>query len=394
MLSSIRKKYNQAFSSEKYEAFKQSIHDIYGQSPAFRVAETPIFVPSDLKKRILQACDEISATICRPDFKQMTEGALIEKVPNEDAHTQFLILDFGITKDEKGNLHPQLIEAQGFPSLYFFQNTLASTYQKHFQIPKNKSIYFNGHTEATCNDTMKRLLLADSKPENVVLLEIDPHHQATRVDFYATQAATGIKILCLSDVKKTGRDLFYEENGRKIGIERIYNRVIFDELAKKREFVKEFDFRDEINAEWVGHPNWFFRISKYTLPFFNNQYVPATYFLHNLAKYPDDLENYVLKPLFSFAGMGVKLNITRRDLDEIPDKHNYILQKKVTYAPIIQTPNPSEPVKCEIRMMLIWEKNTPRPVLLNNIVRLSKGEMIGVRFNKDKDWVGGTVGFF
>jgi hypothetical protein len=394
MLSSIRKKYNKEFSPEKYAAFKQYIGDAYGQNPAFRVAETPIFVPSDLKKRLIQACDEISDTICRPDFKQMTEGSLAEKVPNEDAHTQFLILDFGITKDEKGNLHPQLIEAQGFPSLYFFQNLLANAYQKHFYIPENKSIYFNGYDEASYNQTMKKLLLADSKPENVVLLEIDPHNQGTRIDFYATQAATGIKILCLSEVRKSGRDLYYEENGKKIDIERIYNRVIFDELDKKREFVKEFDFRDEINAEWVGHPNWFFRISKFTLPFFKSKYVPETHFLHTLPKYPDDLEHYVLKPLYSFAGMGVKINITRKDLDEVADKHNFILQKKVKYEPIIQTPNPAEPVKCEIRMMLIWEKGAARPVLVNNIVRLSKGEMIGVRFNKDKDWVGGTVGFF
>jgi hypothetical protein len=122
--------------------------------------------------------------------------------------------------------------------------------------------------------------------------------------------------------------------------------------------------------------------------------VPETHFLHTLPKYPDDLEHYVLKPLYSFAGMGVKINITRKDLDEVTDKHNFILQKKVKYEPIIQTPNPAEPVKCEIRMMLIWEKGAARPVLVNNIVRLSKGEMIGVRFNKDKDWVGGTVGFF
>jgi hypothetical protein len=194
-------------------------------------------------------------------------------------------------------------------------------------------------------------------------------------------------------LKKSGKDLFYEsENGETIAVHRIYNRVIFDELDRKNDLEFEFNFDDEINAEWVGHPNWFFRISKYTLPLFRSRFVPKSYFLNELKEIPSDLENYVLKPLFSFAGMGVKINVEKADIDAISDPENYILQRKVNYLPIIPTPNIA--AKCEIRMMITWKDGDERPRIVNNICRLSKGEMIGVRYNKDKDWVGGTVCFF
>jgi hypothetical protein len=70
----------------------------------------------------------------------------------------------------------------------------------------------------------------------------------------------------------------------------------------------------------------------------------------------------------------------------------YILQKKVKYADIIETPD--GPAKTEIRMMYLWKPGAPRPILVTNLARLSKGKMIGVRYNADKEWVGGTVAFF
>ena len=202
-----------------------------------------------------------------------------------------------------------------------------------------------------------------------------------------------IKTLCISDLKTAGKTLYYvDESGRKIEVHRIYNRVIFDELMQRSDLRNEFLFTREWDVEWIGHPNWFFRISKYTLPLFDNEYVPKTWFLKDLSHIPDDLENYVLKPMFSFSGSGVIFNVSRDAIEKTNNPTNYILQEKVKYEPVIETPG--EGVKCEIRMLMLWPKEAKRPIIVNNLARLSKGEMIGVKFNKDKDWVGGSIGFF
>ena len=177
-----------------------------------------------------------------------------------------------------------------------------------------------------------------------------------------------------------------------VEILKIYNRVIFDELYQRTDLNMQFKFTDDLDVEWIGHPNWFYRISKYMMPFLKNKYVPETYFLHELRTLPSDLENYVLKPLFSFAGAGVIIDVTKEDIGKIEDKSNYILQKKVHYEPVLKSPN--DPVKVEIRMLMMWPKDAQKAFVVTNLVRLSKGKMIGVKYNKDKDWVGGSVGFF
>ncbi|MBP7821575.1 MAG: hypothetical protein KA010_01545 [Saprospiraceae bacterium] len=397
MIKQLREQYNQAFSEAKYKAFIDDVIEKCGDEPTFRVAETPVFVPFHLKNKLLTACEDIVNVLTDPDFKNKSEGALHSSqiVPNEDDHTLFLQLDFGICKDEDGVLVPQLIELQGFPSLYFFQSAAAECYRMHFPVPPNFDNFFNGLNKEKYIELLRQSIVGDEKPESVILLEIEPHKQNTKIDFYATARELGIKILCLSELKKDGLDLYYlNEQGKRIDVRRIYNRIIFDELEKRNDLYREFDFTQPVNATWVGHPNWFSRISKYTLPSIKSDYVPPTYFLDQLESYPADLHNYVLKPIFSFSGMGVKINISQEDIENIPieERHNFILQKKVRYADIIQTP--SEAAKCEIRMMFLWPANEPKPLLINNLVRLSKGEMVGVRYNKNKDWVGGSVAFF
>lgn len=394
-MSEIRAAYNKAFTTQKYEAFLDDISKIYNHRPTFRIAETPLFIPNDLKERLIEACDEISDVIVRPDFMEMTEEAIEYRVPNEPDYSLFVQMDFGITKDENGDLIPQLIETQGFPSLYFFQDLLAAAYRKHFDIPENMSSYFGGLNPTTYIDKLRQHIVGASNPENVILLEVEPIQQTTYIDFLAAEEKLGIKMLCVTDLKVDGKDLYYlNESGERVAVERIFHRVIFDELMGQSKVLEmmEFDFQKEYNVEWVGHPNWFFRISKYTMPFLDSKYVPKCYFLDKLETYPADLENYVLKPLYSFAGSGVKFNVTTEELDAIENKQNFILQRKVTYAPVVESP--SDPVKCEIRMLMLWEGNGTRPYLVNNLARLSRGEMIGVRYNKDKDWVGGSVAFF
>jgi len=237
------------------------------------------------------------------------------------------------------------------------------------------------------------LVLGNEQPEHVILLEIYPEKQKTRIDFAVTEQMLGIKAICYTKLIREGKQLFYENEGRKIQVRRIYNRLIFDDLFNYPDLQTSYHFTDDVEVQWVGHPNWFFRISKFAMPFLNGEYVPETCFLsHYDGQFPADLQNYVLKPLFSFAGSGVQLHLTKADLEAIADPENYILQRKVAYEPVIQAPDGL--VKCEIRMMYGWSDNAEKPELLISLSRLSRGEMIGVRYNKDFTWVGGSASFF
>ena len=396
MIKNLRQAYNAAFSDEKYDYFKNYVTGLYDHTPAFRLSESPVFFPDDFRDKLIRACDDIVDVIVRPDFKEITEGSMKPEqcVPNEDAHPTFMVVDFGICEGKNGELVPKLIEMQGFPSLYFFQQDLADGYRKAFaDMPDDMSPLFNGLDREAYYALLRDVIVGDSNPENVVLLEVEPEKQNTLVDFLGTAKHLGIKILCLTKVVKQGRQLFYKnENDELIRIEKIYNRVIFDELDRRPDLTFGFNFTDDLDVEWIGHPNWFFRISKYTLPFLKSDFVPKTFFLNELTTYPKDLENYVLKPLFSFSGQGVKINITQQDLDEVDDRSNHILQEKVNYVAALETI--SDPAKIEIRMLMVWKKEWARPKIVNNLIRLSKGIMIGVRYNKDKDWVGASVGLF
>ena len=396
MIPELRSLYNDTFSAEKYAHFMDDIVGRYNHRPSFHIAETPVFIPASLRDQLMEACEEICALFLQPDFKNLSQGALQpgQMVPQESDHSLFYVIDFGIGRDEQGMLFPQLVEAQGFPSLFCYQHILAETYKRHFDaIPQHYTHLFHGMTSEDYVALLKRVIIGDHHPENVILLEIEPEKQTTAIDFYATRDLLGIPFVCLTKIEKEGRALYYRNTeGKRIRIERIYNRIIFDDLAARPELNSQFQLTDEVDVSWAGHPNWFFRISKHTLPLFKSRYVPQAYYLDQLTKLPDDLDQYVLKPLFSFAGMGVNVNPSPEDIAKIQDRENYILQRKIKYEPAVQTPD--EPAKVEIRMMLVQEEGKLKPRLITNLVRLSKGIMTGVRYNKDKTWVGGSVGFF
>jgi hypothetical protein len=397
MIPAVRQRYNAEFTDEKYQAFLQTMNTAFGEPVTFRVSETPVFVPRSIKEQLLEAVDDIVNVLVKPDFLQLSEAALPThlRVPNETPNTTFLQLDFGICRDKNGELIPQLIELQGFPSLYFFQLLLAQSYRRHFYVPEDFTYLFGGLDPEAYVELLRSVIIGNERPENVVLLEIEPEKQNTRIDFWGTRQYLGLKVLSLHELRREGRTLYYlDEQGRRIEVRRIYNRIIFDELEKRQDLPREWDMLTEVDAEWVGHPNWFFRISKHTLPLLKSRFVPETYYLNELISYPDDITDWVLKPLFSFSGQGVKVNIQRSDIEIVNRAEDYILQRKMPYAPIIATPNPEQSSKCEIRMMLIWENGAPRPRLVNNLVRMSKGEMVGVRYNQGMDWVGASVAFF
>jgi hypothetical protein len=395
MIPDIRRAYNTAFTDDAYKAFLDYIGKAYNNVPNFRVAETPVFIPHALKEHLFRACDEITNTICRPDYKALTQSALQDKyeVPGEDAHATFLVMDFGVTVKENGELWPMLIEVQGFPSLYFYQHLAAKAYRKFFHIPEQMDHLCNGLNEERYLELLRRVIVGDEDPKQVVLLEVEPWKQNTQIDFHGTRHHLGIHVACITEVyQRDGRAYYKDESGKEIRIRRIYNRVIYDELIQRKDLEIQFKFTRDCDVEWVGHPNWFFRISKYTLPFIESSYAPRTWFLSQMHEIPPDLDHFVLKPLYSFSGTGVKLHIAKHDLDLVTDPTQYILQERVKYHPVIETLD--EPAKVELRMMMIWEKDAARPVIVNNLARLSKGEMIGVKYNKDKTWVGGSVGFF
>lgn len=395
MIPELREKFNRNFTEEKYKNFLDDLNSKHPGHIVFRVAETPVFVPMDFADKMLHACESIVDVIASDNFKTLTANAIPkgESVPNENNHSHFIAFDFGICENANGELEPQLIEMQGFPSLFGFQIYYPEVVKKHFTIPENFDNYLGGYDKQSYTQLLKETLIGNNDPENVVLLEINPHEQKTRIDFYFTQDYTGINIVSLTELTKEGKKLYYLNNGKKTEIKRIYNRVIFDELKHQKEKLGDIiDITQELDVEWVPHPNWFYRISKYTLPFINHPYIPETFFLNEVKQLPGDLENFVLKPLFSFAGQGVIIDVTQADIEKIKDSENWILQRKVKYADVIKTPD--VPAKAEIRIFYFWKDGWKRPVPVNNLARLSKGKMIGVRYNMDKQWVGGSVAFF
>ena len=394
MIESFRSQFNATFTQEKYHAFLDDIASDFDYKPTFRIAETPFFIPKSLGVQILEASQEVIEFIKRPDFKDMTQRSieLNTAVPNEDKHTQFLAIDFGIC-EENGALIPKLIEVQGFPSIFNFQFNLYRKILAYYPFLSQLSPYPDGVDEKTYLSLLKEVVFGNYAADEVVLLEIEPEKQNTKIDFYYARKDLGIQIVCVTEVIKEGKKLFYiNSTGEKVRIRRIYNRVIFDELNLRKDLKLAFSFEEELEVEWAGHPNWYTRISKFILPYLQGPYFIETKLLSELESIPEDLENYVLKPLFSFSGAGVIFHVKKEDVEAVKEKDLYILQKKVHYAPVVESLDGK--VKVEVRVLCLWPEKDQSPTIVGNLVRLSRGEMIGVKFNKDKDWVGGTIGLF
>ncbi|MEO8582819.1 MAG: hypothetical protein ABI415_03420 [Flavitalea sp.] len=394
MVPELRKAFNQHFNEADYKAMMEEMNKKYPGAIEFKVAETPIFIDKKFKDQMINACESIIDLIIDPAFIPLTDNSIptADKVPGAATFPQTLVFDFGICSNENGTLEPQLIEMQGFPSLYGFQVYYPDVLQKYFDIPESYTLYLGGHNTESFTNLLKEILLNGHLPEEVILLEIHPHQQKTRIDFYCTKDITGIYPVSLTELIQEGKNIFYLRDGNKIKIKRVYNRIIFDELHARDDLSDAVDITKELNVEWAPHPDWFYRISKYTLPFIKHPFVPETFFLNEITQLPANLENYVLKPLFSFAGQGVIIDVTLSDIHNIKDPGNWILQRKVKYAEVIETL--TDAAKAEIRIMYLWKEGATRPEPVINLARISKGKMIGVRYNKDKDWVGGSVAYF
>jgi hypothetical protein len=394
MIGRPRREFNGSFTPEAYARLLASLDEACGCPVKFRICETPCFFPKELLDKVSAAGSELAGQLLsNPQYMAVSQHAIPEpfNVPNEDSHPLFVAADFGLWRNpDSGVLEPRLVEIQGFPSLYAFQPLLARNYQQAFGLDSSLRYLLSGLEEESHRSLLERAILNGRDPDNVVLLEIDPENQKTLPDFMATRNLLGIRYVSITSVRKQGRRLFYPADGKMIPIERIYNRVIVDELVRKN-LKPPFDYRDDLDVEWAGHPNWFFRLSKFSIPYFLHYSVPESAFLSDFAELPDDLENWVLKPLFSFAGIGVVIGPSREQLQAIPaaKRPEYILQRKVNFERVIETPHGA--TNAEIRILYIWlEKLIP----VTTIIRMGRGKMMGVDHNRDMEWVGASAAFY
>jgi hypothetical protein len=399
MIPSLRKPFNANFTPEKYQAFLRRMDDACGTHVNFRLSETPCFFPNSLLERMAaDGKDLIRQLVGNSDYHAHSNPSIPAefRVPNEPAHPMFVQVDFGLVRDARGELQPKLVELQAFPSLYAYQPVLARNYIEVYGLenqvvagpPRKRLNYFLGALDdKSYRDLLRRAIVGAHDPDNVILMEIHPQEQKTLADFLLTEKMLGIRTVDIEAIKKQGSQLYYEQDGKRISIKRIYNRAIVDELQRKNVRLS-FDWRDDLEVEWAGHPNWYFRISKFSIPYLKHESVPKTWFLDRLESIPDDLQNYALKPLYSFAGLGVVIAPKKEDIDAIPaeKRPEYILQERLHFEPVIATPFGL--TKAEVRVMYVWLDEL-QPVL--TIIRMGRGLMMGVDHNRNMEWVGASA---
>jgi hypothetical protein len=394
MITDLRARYNAAFTQARYDAFVQDLNSTYRFPMDFHLCETPLFLSAPLMAALLSATGRLACAVLSPEYLACSLAAVPSALRDAPiTYPECLQLDFALCYDETGDVVPRLIELQGFPTLYGFQWLLDRKIRQHFEIDPSLRFYVAPHAEESYIRLLREVIVADCDPQQVVLLELTPEQQKTRIDFACTEALLGIRTVCLTQVIERGARVFYtDERGREVPIARFYNRLIFDDLSG--EMLAKAQRLCSAAVSWVSHPHWFFRISKYSLPLLCDPCVPEAHFLAQLDAYPPDLaQNYVLKPLFSYSGSGVDLDPTPEKLDAIPEarRAEYLLQRKVDYAPLVKTPDGY--AKAEVRMLLLWSARQARLETVATLVRMSKGRMMGTRFNRDQTWVGSTLAY-
>jgi hypothetical protein len=383
LIPSLRRKFNRDWTPAGYARFLALLEERSGGPPQFRHSETPCFLPAGLVEKMARYGREIVEQLLGDETYQRESHAAIPeryRVPNEAPVPLFVQADFGL--DE--NLEPKLVEIQGFPSLYAYQPVMAECYRDAYGLDSELASLPEGLSLEQYRRMLGRAIVGDRDPANVILLEIDPGRQKTRCDFEVTEQWFGVRAVDIRELRKQGNRLFHGDTP----IERIYNRAIVDEL-ERRGVELPFDFRDDLQVEWAGHPNWFFQLSKFSLPYLRHGAAPAAQFLDRMDRV-ECPERYVLKPLYSFAGLGVIVGPTAEQIEAIPPSRRaeYLLQERVDFQSVIETP--AGVAKIEVRIMYIWLDELRA---VNTIVRMGRGAQMGVDHNKGLAWVGGSAGF-
>ena len=381
--------FNAQITPERYEWYQRELSRRLDATFEFRLAESPLFLPDDFKARIVAAAQAIVEQLSITQNIAQMKRAIPARwdTPGMDTLPNLTQVDFAVVR-ENGTLVPKLIELQGFPSLTALQviqrDVWRDTMRSMDGLDQEWSCWYSGLDRDRFLDLARRTIVGDHDPREVILMDLDPPWQKTYPDFAATKMLFDVDAVDPRALTRRGNQLFRNETR----IKRIYNRVVFDELIKVGAELP-FDYRDELDIEWCPHPNWYWTWSKYSLPFLDHPSVPRARFASDVHTLPD---NCVLKPLFSFAGGGVNVDPTQADLDAIPDadRHNWCVQEKIEYAPALQAADGGG-VKIEIRMMFLRPDDQPKPLLAQNLVRLSRGKMLGVDFNKQFTWVGSSI---
>jgi hypothetical protein len=401
MLQPFREEFNARFKPSDYRGLLARLNEGTRSEIRFRVCETPCFFPEALLAEMSETGKALTRQLVDSvDYFDRAASAIPAKynAANEPRQPNFMTVDFGLVRGADGALQPKLVELQAFPSLFGYQDCLARAYMDIYGLDESLKIYLGGHTEESYWSLLRRTILGGHAPENVVLLELAPETQKTLPDFHVYEDRLGIATVDIRSVRREGRRLFYEREGRWISIEQIFNRTIVDELERKA-IELPFDYRDDLDVKWAGHPNWYFRISKFSLPFLRHASVPKAVFLdawfsgENRDALPAERDQVILKPLYSFAGLGVRFGPTDEELQSIPapDRRNYLLQERVSFDPIIATP--CGPTMAEVRILYVWPEGGELEAVMS-LVRMGRGLMMGVDQNRDQQWVGGSAALF
>lgn len=397
----FRARFNEAFTDTVYRTYVDDLEGTLGCPSPFRLAESPVFFPDSLREKLIESAEAIMTQLMNQGRLRQMMAAVPARwdTPGMDGLPSFTQIDFAIVRDEQGELAPRLIELQGFPSLTAFQVVQRDAWNRTLHeiagLHHEWSCWFDLFRDDFLQ-IARRTILGEHNSENVILMDLDPPGQKTVVDFAATKLLFDVDAVCPTTLIREGRELWRTTpGGKRVRVHRIYNRVVFDELLVKGTELP-FDYREELDVEWAPHPNWYWVWSKHSLPYLDHWSVPRATFVSDLDEVPHDLsEKYVLKPLFSFAGGGVNVEPTREDVQRIPteQRHAWCIQEKIAYDPALLAADGGG-VKVEVRMMFLRPDDEARPILVQNLCRLSRGKMLGVDFNKDFTWVGSSIGIW
>lgn len=392
MLPDLRRQFNASFAPERYRRFVADLERRLGDDIHFRVSETPCFLARRLVDGMAATGTElVRQLMTNPEYRKASDATIPPafNAPGEGEHPLWLQVDFGLVRDADGHVEPKLVELQAFASLYGFQRALAEQYRQSWRLSRDLGVFLGGLDDRGYDALIEDAIVGGHDPQQVILMEIDPARQKTRPDFVETERRWGVRAVDITEIVKKGRRLSYMRDGRLVPIKRIYNRAIVDEL-RRRNITPPFDYRDDLDVEWAGHPNWYFRISKFSLPWLKHPSVPRAWFLDELREMPPDRENFVLKPLYSFAGAGIVFEPTDADLAAIPAerRHDYVVQERVRFTPVIDTPHGATQV--EVRIMYVW---VDRLVPVLPLLRMGRGKMMGVDHNRNLEWVGASAAF-
>ena len=397
MVPRYRRAFNEQFTDARYLAMLEALRRECGVPIEFRVSETPCFFRATVLDRFAAAAGALVEALLGDAAYLERAAAIVPpafRLPRSEARPTFVQVDFGIVRTGPGDddVEGRLVELQAFPSLYGFQMRLAETMQQTWGLDGAR-VFPAPLARASYLALVGRAMTGAHDPAEVVLMEIAPETQKTRPDFALTEQLWGVRAVDVRAVTRAGRHLFYDRDGQRTRIRRVYNRLIPDDVMRLG-LTLPFDYRDDLDVEWTGAPDWFFRISKFSMPFLRHPWVPRTALLSDIApgsltEHFGRLEDVVLKPLFSYAGSGIVFGPADRDLARIPpaERHLYVCQERVSFTPVIETPH--GPTQAELRMMLVRDDGAYRCAL--SLVRMGRGKMMGVDHNKGLSWVGASA---